>query len=135
VALYGRRWLIETDLRSLKQTVRLQRISVQSADMMEKELLVAVMAYNLVRAIMFQAAQLANIDPRQLSFTYARNIVLDGYPKVLAARTAEQQEQELARIVDLVARCRLPKRTKRRSYPREVWGRGYRFPIRRREKN
>jgi putative transposase len=53
VALYGRRWLIETDLRSLKQTVRLQRILVQSADMMEKELLVAVMAYNLVRAIMF----------------------------------------------------------------------------------
>ena len=135
VELYGRRWRIETDLRSLKQTVRLQRILVQSADMMEKELLVAVMAYNLVRAIMFQAAQRANIDPRQLSFTYARNIVLDGYPKVLAAQTVEQQEQELERIVDLVARCRLPKRTKRRSYPREVWGRGYRFPIRRREKN
>ena len=135
VALYGRRWLIETDLRSLKQTVRLQRISVHSADMMEKELLVAVMAYNLVRAIMFQAAQRANIDPRQLSFTYARNIVLDGYPKALAAPGAKQQEQELERIIDLVARCRLPKRTKRRSYPREVWGRGYRFPIRRREKN
>ena len=134
VALYGRRWLIETDLRSLKQTVRLQRIAAQSADMMEKELLVAVMAHNLVRAIMFQAAQRANVDPRQLSFTYARNIVLDGYPKALAAPTARQQEQELERIIDLVARCRLPKRTKRRSYPREVWGRGYRFPIRRREK-
>src|SRR5260370_29861072 len=88
VALYGRRWNIETDLRSLKQTVRLQRIMVQSADMMEKELLVAVMAYNLVRAIMFQAAQRAGIDARQLSFTYACNIVLDGYPKVLSARRA-----------------------------------------------
>jgi hypothetical protein len=135
VDLYGRRWRIETDLRSLKQTVRLQRISVQSADMMEKELLVAVMAYNLVRAIMFQAAQRASIDPRQLSFTYACNIVLDGYPKVLAARTAKQQQQELERIIDLVVGCRLPKRTKRRSYPREVGGRGYRFPTKRREKN
>jgi hypothetical protein len=135
VALYGRRWLIETDLRSLKQTVRLQRIAAQSADMMEKELLVGVMAYNLVRAIMFQAGQRANVDPRQLSFTYARNIVIDGYPKALAAPTFEQPEQELERIVDLVARCRLPKRSKRRSYPREAWGRGYRFPIRRREKN
>jgi hypothetical protein len=132
---YGCRWRIETDLRSLKQTVRLQRISAQSADMMEKELLVAVMAYNLVRAIMFQAAQRARIDPRQLSFTYACNIVLDGYPKVLAAPTAKQQQQELERIIDLVGRCRLPKRTKRRSYPREGWGRGYRFPVRRREKN
>ena len=93
VELYSRRWRIETDLRSLKHTVRLQRISVQSTDMMEKELLVAVMAYNLVRAIMFQAAQRAKIDPRQLSFTYACNIVLDGYPKILAARTAKQQQQ------------------------------------------
>jgi putative transposase len=135
VKLYGCRWRIETDLRSLKQTVSLQRISVQSAAMMEKELLLAVMAYNLVRAIMFQAAKRARIDPRQLSFTYACNIVLDGYPRVLAARTAKQQQQELERIIDLVARCRLPKRTKRRSYPREVWGRGYHFPTRRREKN
>ena len=126
---------IETDLRSLKQTVRLQHICAHSADMMEKELLVAVMAYNLVRAIMFQAAQRAQIDPRQLSFTYACNIVLDSYPKILAARTAKQQQQGLDRIIDLVSRCRLPKRTKRRSYPREVWGRGYRFPIKRREKN
>jgi hypothetical protein len=135
VELYGLRWRIETDLRSLKQTIRLQRIAAQSADMMEKELLVAVMAYNLVRALMFQAAQRAKIDPRELSFTYACNIVLDGYPKVLAAPTAKQQEQELDRIVDLVARCRLPKRTKRRSYPREVWGRGNRFPSRQRGEN
>ena len=135
VALYGRRWNIETDLRSLKQTVRLQRIVAQSTDMMEKELLAAVMAYNLVRAIMFLAAQRAKIDARQLSFTYACNIVLDGYHKILAARGAKQKQQELEDIIDLVARCRLPKRTKRRSYQREVWGRGYRFPIRRREKN
>ena len=131
VALYGRRWNIETDLRSLKQTVRLQRIAVQSLDMMEKELLMAVMAYNLVRALMFQAAQRAKIDARQLSFTYACNIVLDGYPKILAARGVRRQQRELDTIIDLVARCRLPKRTKRRSFPREVWGRGYRFPARR----
>ena len=135
VALYGRRWRIETDLRSLKQTVHLCRLSSHSAAMMEKELLVAVMAYNLVRAIMFQAAQRARIDPRQLSFTYACNIVLDSYPEILAARTAKHQQQKLDRMIDLVARCRLPRRTKRRSYPRAVWGRGYHFPARRREEN
>ena len=133
VELYGRRWNIETDLRSLKQTVRLQRITAHSADMMEKELLMAVTAYNLVRAIMFLAARRARIDARQLSFTYACNIVLDGYPKILAARGAQRQQRELEGIIDLVARCRLPKRRKRRSYPREVWGRGYRFPDRREE--
>ncbi len=125
----------QTDLRSLKQTVRLQHICAHSADMLEKELLVAVMAYNLVRAVMFQAAKRAQIDPRQLSFTWACNIVLDSYPEVLAARTSTQQRQKLDRMIDLVARCRLPNRTKRRSYPREVWTRGYRFPFKRRETN
>lgn len=133
VALYGRRWRIETDLRCLKQTVHLSRINAHSDDMVEKELLVAVMAYNLVRAIMFQAAQRAAIDPRQLSFTYASQIVLDCYPDILAARTAKQREQKLDRMIELVARCRLPRRTKRQSYPRAVWGRGFRFPTRRAE--
>jgi putative transposase len=130
VACYGKRWRIETDLRSLKQTVRLQHLGVQSADMMEKELLVAVLAYNLVRTIMYLAAQRSGGDPRQLSFTYARNIVLDEYPKILAAHGAKQQEQELDRIIDLVVRCKLPHRTKRRSYPSTIWGRGFHFPIR-----
>jgi hypothetical protein len=130
VALYGKRWRIETDLRSLKQTVRIQHLAVKSDDLAEKELLVAVLAYNLVRGIMYLAAERHGGDPRQLSFTYACNIVLDGYPKILAASGAEEQERELDGIIDLVARCKLPHRTKRRSYPRAVWSRGFRFPIR-----
>jgi len=96
---------------------------------------VAVLAYNLVRAIMHLAAQSAAVDPRQLSFTYSCNIVLDGYPRVLAAKTERKQQQELLNIISLVARCKLPKRKKRRSYAREVWGPGYRYPVKRREKN
>jgi len=135
VACYGKRWRIETDLRSLKQTVRLQQLCVHSADMADKELLVAVLAYNLVRTIMYLAAQRSGADPRQLSFTYACNIVLDGYPKILAAPDATQQQQELDAIIELVGRCKLPQRSKQRSYPRAVWGRGFRFPLRKEEQN
>jgi hypothetical protein len=135
VACYGKRWRIETDLRSLKQTVRLHHLSVQSADMADKELLVAVLAYNLVRAIMYLAAQRSGGDPRQLSFTYACNIVLDGYPKILAARGAKQKQRELETIIELVALCKLPRRTESRSYPRAVWGSGFRFPLRKAEEN
>jgi putative transposase len=130
VEWYGKRWRIETDLRSLKQTVRLNQLEVHSSDMVEKELLVAAMAYNLVRTIMYLAAERSGGDPRQLSFTYACNIVLDGYPAILAARGARRQQEELDRIIDLVARCKLPKRRKPRHYPRAVWGRGFRFPLR-----
>jgi len=111
-----------------KQTVSLYRICAHSAEMMEKELMVAVMAYNLVRAIMFQAARRAQIDPRQLSFTYACNIVLDGYAQVLAARTASSNNR--TRPDDrLGSPMQTSNRTKRRSYPREVWAVGIGFPL------
>ncbi|MDQ2899602.1 MAG: transposase, partial [Acidobacteriota bacterium] len=55
--LYGLRWNIETDLRSLKRIVRLHPIAVKSKAMMEKELIMAAGAYNLVRAVMSMAAQ------------------------------------------------------------------------------
>ena len=128
VALYGKRWHIETDLRSLKQTLRLNRLSVQSVDLMEKELIAAVLAYNLVRAVMCLAARQAGISTRQLSFTYAYNLVQEGITDVLAGPTDAEQIARLERIVDLVARCKLPNRRKHRSFPRAVWGRGRAFP-------
>src|SRR5579864_2662620 len=67
LSIYKLRWNVETDLRSLKRTVGLQEISSQSLEMVEKELLVAVAAYNLVRAVMCLAARRANLTPRQLS--------------------------------------------------------------------
>jgi len=124
VDLYGKRWNVETDLRSLKRTVRLQRLSVQSVDMMEKELLAATLAYNLVRMIMMLAARNAGLHARQLSFTYAYNLVQIGIPDVLAAPTEIQQIQRMERIIGLVGRCKLPNRRKRRSFPRAVWSRG-----------
>ena len=66
LALYGKRWKIETDLRSLKRTVRLHHIAARNPSMMEKELLTAVAAYNLVRAVMALAAQRHN-SPRDNS--------------------------------------------------------------------
>lgn len=130
VDLYGKRWNVETDLRSLKQTVRLQRIAVQSVDMMEKELLAATLAYNLVRMIMLLAARNANLHVRQLSFTYAYNIVQIGISEVLAAPTEMQQLERMERIIGLVSRCKLPHRHKRRSFPRAVWGQGGTYPKR-----
>lgn len=134
VELYGKRWNVETDLRSLKQTARLQRIAVQSVDMMEKELLAATLAYNLVRMIMLLAARNRGLHARQLSFTYAYNIVHIGVSDVLAAPTEMEQIERMERIIELVGRCRLPNRHKRRSFPRAVWGRGAAYPKREKTK-
>ena len=128
VALYGQRWKIETDLRSLKQTARLQRVSVRSSDMLEKELLAAVLAYNLVRALMVEAAQRAHVDPRQLSFTRAYNLVEIGIERMLHAGSIAEQERIMERIVQEIGTRLLPHRPHHRSYPRAVWGRGGTYP-------
>jgi hypothetical protein len=98
--------------------------------MVEKELLIGVLAYNLVRAVMWLAAQRAGIQADRISFTYACNAVIDGCPNILAARGRHQQEKELDRILETVAQYKLPKRRKPRSYPRAVWGHGFPYPRR-----
>jgi putative transposase len=134
VQLYSRRWNIETDLRSLKRTVRLHHINAKSDDMLEKELLMAMAAYNLVRAVMCMAARRSGLNPRQLSFAGVLNVVNYAWPKLLAAPTKQAHDREFIRVLDLAAQCTLPKRAKRRSYPRETWRRPTGFPFRKAEK-
>jgi hypothetical protein len=128
VALYGQRWNIETDLRSLKRTVQLHHINARSPEMMEKHLLMAISAYNLVRAVMCLAARRSRVDPRQLSFTQVLTLVDAVWHKLVTAPNPKQHDREFFRLLDLAAQCTLPKRTKRRSYPRLPWRRsGLRF--------
>jgi len=134
VQLYGRRWNIETDLRSLKRTVRLHHINVKSVDMLEKELLIAMAAYNLVRAVMCMAARRTHIEPRQLSFAGVLNVVNYAWPKLITAPTKQAHDQEFFRVLDLAAQCTLPKRPQKRRFPRETWPRPTGFPHRKAEK-
>ena len=124
VQLYGRRWTIETDLRSLKRTVQLQHLRAQSEDIMEKELLMAMSAYNLVRAVMCMAARRHRMDPRQLSFTSVLSLVEAAWGKLVQAPTQQAHDREFLRVLDSAAQCTLPRRHKRRSYPRRAWRRG-----------
>ena len=129
VELYGHRVNIETDLRSLKRTVRLHQIAVATAGLLEKELYIAVSAYNLVRAVMCLAARRANLSPRQLSFSSVLDVVNAAWPRLLAAQSREEHHAEFDRVLDYAASYKLPKRKTWRSYPRAVWGRGATFPI------
>lgn len=130
VELYGRRWNIETDLRSLKQTVRLNHLTARLPEMMEKELLMAVAAYNLVRAVMAMAARQARLDPRQLSFTHVLYAVQAAWPALTHSGNPALRDQAFQRVLDTAARCRLPNRSRPRSFPRAQWSRGQSFPPR-----
>jgi hypothetical protein len=57
--LYHQRWQAELDLRSLKQTLGMDQLRSTTPELMERELWVHVLAYNLVRKVMAQAARWA----------------------------------------------------------------------------
>ena len=130
LAIYKLRWNVETDLRSLKRTVGLQQLSSKDVDMVEKELLLATTAYNLVRAVMCLAARRANLTPRQLSFSFVQAVVEAALPGLDHAGSEEEYQRRLDRMLRYAAQGKHPHRTRVRSYPREVWGQGGRFPRR-----
>lgn len=128
--LYGQRWDIETDLRSLKQTLNLQMLRCQSVDMVAKELVLAVVGYNLVRAVMNVAAAQNNLDPRRLSFSRSQDVVNAALPGLEVARTQKEYEAGVLKMLRLVASCKLPDRSPRSATPRHVWGHSCKFPRR-----
>ena len=69
-SLYRDRWHVELDLRNIKTTLGMERLSCQSPDLAIKEIWVYLLAYNLIRLMMAQAALVAHRLPRQLSFKH-----------------------------------------------------------------
>ena len=57
--LYHQRWQAELDLRSLKQTLGMDQLRSTTPELVERELWMHVLAYNLVRKVMAQAARWA----------------------------------------------------------------------------
>lgn len=68
--LYARRWNVELDLRNIKTTLGVEVLRCHTPQMVEKELWVHLLAYNLIRLLMAQAALEADVHPRQLSFKH-----------------------------------------------------------------
>src|SRR6266545_2262359 len=73
-SLYRSRWHVELDLRNIKTTLGMERLSCQTPTMASKEIWVYLLAYNLIRLLMAQAASLADELPRQLSFKHTVQI-------------------------------------------------------------
>lgn len=69
--LYAQRWNVELDLRNIKITLDMDVLRCLTPQMVEKELWVHLLAYNLIRLLMAQAALDADVHPRQLSFKHA----------------------------------------------------------------
>ena len=118
-ALYGRRWNVELDLRNLKTTTGMDILSCQTPQMNEKQLWVHLLAYNVIRLLMAQAACNANVDPRSLSFKHTVQMWTEWLARGLCSANDRQ------RLFTLIAQCKVgcrpgriePRMRKRRPKP------------------
>lgn len=116
--LYKRRWRVELGLRDLKSTLGMEQLSCKSPAMVEKEIWIYLLAYNLIRLSMTEAARTAGCEPRELSFkhavqswlAYGRRGRLDSstdlYPAILALLARPRVGQRNGRMEPRVIKRR-----------------------------
>ena len=96
--LYKNRWHVELDIRNIKTTMGMETFSCKSPDMVEKEMWVYCLAYNLIRLAMVQSAILADILPRQISFKHTLQIWL-AFRQKQSATFVENHLDTLCRLI------------------------------------
>lgn len=136
-------WQIELDLRTLKQTLGVDTLRCTAPELVERELWMNVLAYNLVRKVMAQAVlwaatqparrrhrgglPAAPLTPRQLSFTGAKQQVLSWWDQHTGATPAGQRQAD-ERLLRAVSKKRVgrrpgrcePRAKKRRAKPYDL---------------
>jgi hypothetical protein len=115
--LYRRRYDVEFDIRDVKVTMDTENIRAKSVDMVMKELLGSVIAYNLVMQFRPGAAKQANVPPRRLSFSgvwlsFQDHLLRKSYD------TFEQWQAAFTAALISASKRKLPNRKAPREYPR-----------------
>jgi hypothetical protein len=99
--LYQRRWNIELDLRCIKTTLGMEVLRCRTPEMVEKELWVHLLAYNLIRLLMAEAAAHSGQTPRQLSFKHTVQLWSAWSTRVCAQTTQADLQQLFTMIAAL----------------------------------
>jgi len=90
--LYARRWQVELDIRNIKTTLGIEVLRCLTPQMGEKELWVSLLAYNVIRLLMAQAARNTGVHPRELSFKHTVQMWTEWTSQNLQAHPAHKAE-------------------------------------------
>jgi hypothetical protein len=122
--LYKDRWHVELDLRNIKTTLGMETLSCLTPAMIEKEIWVYLLAYNLIRLLMAQSALLADVLPRQLSFKHTLQLWIAWRQSGIGSN----DDEKLAYLFILIAQQKVGNRPGRIE-PRAVKRRPKPFPL------
>lgn len=113
--LFRARWNHELDLRSIKTVMHMDVLRCKSPELVRKEVWTHMLAYNLIRTIMAQAAIKHGLQPRTISFKGALRL-LEEFQRFLdyqAARGANHRRRLYSMLLDCVAAHRVADRPDR----------------------
>ena len=125
--LYQDRWIIELDIRSIKTHMGMDMLRCKSPDMVKKEIAVHILAYNIIRGNLMQAARLFKKIPRQLSFKSAVQLMLE-VPAKIAALAGAGLMKALLSLLKAIASTPIGMQ-KRGSQPRAIKRRPKPYPL------
>jgi hypothetical protein len=103
--LYRERWNNELDLRSIKSTMQMGDLRCKTPELVRKEVWTHVLAYNLIRTIIAQAASRHDIQPRSISFKGTIQ-TLEAFQPLIAFRGERSAVHRMAiyqQLLDAVA--------------------------------
>ncbi len=97
-ALFRRRWQAELHLRSLKTIMQMEHLRCKEPHRVRNEIRTHMLAYNLIRGVMAEAAIEGDVQPWQISFKSTLTTVSDMLPVLGALSNADE-------LCDVLFRC------------------------------
>jgi hypothetical protein len=117
--MFIRRWSVELDLRDLKATLEMDMIYSKNPRIAEKEIILGVVAYNLVRHFLLGIAKLLKVTPREVSFIHSLVPINTIAESLADATTHTNIDDKLRRAFYSITRLQWSKRD-RTPEPRKV---------------
>lgn len=125
--LYQLRWhTTEVNLKHLKTTLKMEMIAAKTPEMVQKDIYMHLLAYNLLRTLMWQSAQATQMSPLRLSLQQTRQQFNHFRPQ-FAMATNPQRRQFYTTLLEVVSTLLVPLRPNRVE-PRVVKRRPKPFP-------
>lgn len=103
VELYGKRWRIETLFRQVKINLSADVLRSLSPDGIRKEVAARLMAVNIIRIVMLEAAIECHVDPIRISFIYAVRAIIMFAPALAVESIWKLPQIYKAMLVEIAA--------------------------------
>ncbi len=112
--LYFQRWTVELHFREIKITLGMDVLRCQTPGMVEKEVMMHAVSYNLIRALMQEAAIRHDVDLTRISFKGTADTLRHWSASLDAMRGMPRKQKALLEAMfELIAKDLVPHRPRR----------------------